>query len=155
MFTSQFQLGRRTVHRAFLMYPESYCRADLNGDFIVDVQDLLILLANWGVYSGGDCFSPDFRGTGSNPPDGVVDVLDLIFLLGEWGPCPAIDVTVLTLSEELTEAGLTQQQWTDDYNTMTGGASQSVKVNWTCWMENYLSQCTSCPECPDDDPFAE
>ncbi|HRP63840.1 MAG TPA: hypothetical protein PK400_11140, partial [Phycisphaerales bacterium] len=138
--------------RAFLMIPEpaTYCPADLNGDFVVDVLDLLILLGAWGSYSGTPCFgSPDLNDSG------VVDVQDLLILLVAWGPCPSIDVTVLTLTKELTDAGLTQQQWDDYQAIMTGGASQSVKDNWTCWMENYLSQCTTCPECPDDDPFAE
>ncbi len=52
---------------------------DLNGDGVVDVSDLLILLGAWG-----DC--PD---SGSCPEDingdGTVDVSDLLILLGNWG----------------------------------------------------------------------
>ncbi|HRQ76865.1 MAG TPA: hypothetical protein PK098_13205, partial [Phycisphaerales bacterium] len=149
----QIQLGRRTVHRAFLMYPESYCRADLNGDFRVDVQGLLILLGNWGTYSGSACFSPDLRGTGDNPPEDVVDVLDLLFLLAAWGPCPGMDVQVLTLSQHLDEAGLTWQNWQDYYNVMAG-TDERAKARWTCWFNNRITQCKNCPVCPNPDPFA-
>ncbi len=55
---------------------ECQCPEDLNGDRVVDVLDLLILLGAWG--GGG---AADING------DGVVDVLDLLQLLGAWGPC--------------------------------------------------------------------
>jgi len=50
--------------------------ADINGDGVVDVVDLLALLGVWGPCA--DC-PEDIDG------DGVVDVLDLLILLGEWG----------------------------------------------------------------------
>jgi len=53
------------------------CPADVTGDGVVDVLDLLEVLAQWGT-SG----SADING------DGIVDVLDLLKLLGLWGPCP-------------------------------------------------------------------
>ncbi|HRP62836.1 MAG TPA: hypothetical protein PK400_06055 [Phycisphaerales bacterium] len=128
--------------------PASYCPADLNGDFRVDVQDLLVLLGAWGSYSGTPCFgSPDLNDSG------VVDVQDLLILLGAWGPCPGVVTTVKSLSDELTDAGLTQQQWQDYYNIMTGNASQLTKDNWTCWFNNYITQCQNCPVCPGYDPF--
>jgi hypothetical protein len=49
---------------------------DVNGDGVVDVTDLLELLADWG--ETGVC---DFNG------DGIVDVTDLLMLLAAWGPC--------------------------------------------------------------------
>lgn len=49
---------------------------DLNGDAVVDVSDLLILLGMWGECSG--CLG-DLNG------DGAVDVSDLLILLGNWG----------------------------------------------------------------------
>ena len=52
------------------------CPADVTGDGIIDVLDLLEVLGQWG--SGG---SADITG------DGVVDVLDLLEVLGAWGPC--------------------------------------------------------------------
>ncbi len=55
------------------------CPADLDGDRIVAVPDLLALLAAWGTNPAGP---PDFDG------DGVVAVPDLLTLLAAWGPCP-------------------------------------------------------------------
>lgn len=53
--------------------------ADLNCDGVVDVSDLLILLANWGPCPrSGEC-PADLNG------DGAVDVSDLLILLANWG----------------------------------------------------------------------
>jgi hypothetical protein len=56
---------------------EPSCPADLNGDGLVDIDDLLALFAEWGMAGG----SADLDG------DGFVDVSDLILLLGSFGPC--------------------------------------------------------------------
>jgi len=55
------------------------CNADLNGDGIVDGNDLGSLLGQWGSCRG--C-AADFNG------DGIVNGNDLGTLLGEWGFCP-------------------------------------------------------------------
>lgn len=57
-----------------------HCKTgDLDGDGVVDVSDLLILLANWGPCPrSGECLG-DLTG------DGIVDVSDLLLLLGNWG----------------------------------------------------------------------
>ncbi len=55
------------------------CPADLDGDRVVAVPDLLTLLAAWGTNPGGP---PDFDG------DGTVAFADLLILLGNWGVCP-------------------------------------------------------------------
>jgi len=55
------------------------CFADVNDDGVVDVLDLLAILAAWGTTGGGP---EDVNG------DGIVDVLDLLAVLGAWGPCP-------------------------------------------------------------------
>ncbi len=52
------------------------CAADITGDEIVDVLDLLEVLSQWGTAGSADI-------TG----DGVVDVLDLLEVLSAWGPC--------------------------------------------------------------------
>jgi hypothetical protein len=56
---------------------------DLNGDGVVDVFDLLILLGAWGI-----CPAAEPGSDGSCPADltgdGVVDVLDLLALLANW-----------------------------------------------------------------------
>jgi hypothetical protein len=53
------------------------CDGDLNGDGVVDVSDLLILLSAWGQVG----VPGDING------DGAIDVADLLLLLGAWGPC--------------------------------------------------------------------
>jgi len=57
----------------------STCTGDLNGDNVVNVSDLLILLGAWG--SCPSC-AADLNG------DNVVNVSDLLILLGAWGACP-------------------------------------------------------------------
>ena len=58
--------------------PAPECPADVTGDGVVDVLDLLAVLAAWGSAGGG---GEDITG------DGVVDVLDLLEVLAAWGPC--------------------------------------------------------------------
>ena len=53
------------------------CAADVTGDGVVNVLDLLAVLTSWGA--GG---SADVNG------DGVVNVLDLLEVLTSWGECP-------------------------------------------------------------------
>ncbi len=53
------------------------CAADITGDDVVDVLDLLEVLAQWGTSGSADI-------TG----DGIVNVLDLVEVLSAWGPCP-------------------------------------------------------------------
>ncbi len=53
------------------------CTADVTGDSVVDVLDLLAILSAWGAGSGPE----DING------DGVVDVLDLLEVLSAWEPC--------------------------------------------------------------------
>ena len=52
------------------------CPADITGDGVVDVLDLLQVLSQWGG-----------SGTADITGDGVVDVLDLLEVLSAWGPC--------------------------------------------------------------------
>jgi hypothetical protein len=52
--------------------------SDINGDGVVDVLDLLILLDAWGACKSCDC-PADLNG------DCAIDVLDLLFLLDNWG----------------------------------------------------------------------
>ena len=58
------------------------CEADLDGDNVVGVKDLLFLLGVWGPCPKKEDCPADFDG------DNVVGVKDLLFLLGVWGPCP-------------------------------------------------------------------
>ena len=53
------------------------CSGDVNGDWIIDVPDLLLVLGAWGNPGGTE----DVNG------DGVVDVLDLLEIHSAWGEC--------------------------------------------------------------------
>ena len=64
------------------MPDDSTCYADINGDGVVDVLDLLLVISDWGACSGS-CAS-DIDG------NGAVDVLDLLEIIANWGPCPAV-----------------------------------------------------------------
>ncbi len=55
------------------------CPGDLNGDGIVNVPDLLLLLGDFGSCDGSPA---DFDG------DGCVGVPDLLALIANFGPCP-------------------------------------------------------------------
>jgi hypothetical protein len=57
---------------------EPPCAGDLNADGVVDVIDLLQLMASWGPCPG--C-------TADLNADGEVNVADLLALLAGWGPC--------------------------------------------------------------------
>ena len=53
------------------------CDGDTNGDFEVDIVDLLDLLAAWG--SNDPVFDLD--------GDGTVGITDFLAMLAVWGPC--------------------------------------------------------------------
>ena len=68
----------KIMKHVFDWFDELPCQQDVTGDGLVDVLDLLAVLAAWGT-PGGD--GEDITG------DGLVDVLDLLELLAHWGPC--------------------------------------------------------------------
>jgi len=53
------------------------CIADITGDNMVDVKDLLAIIGYWG--SDGPL--------GDINEDGIVDVIDMLIVIGNWGPC--------------------------------------------------------------------
>lgn len=57
--------------------PVVECPADVNGDLIVDVSDVLLIISAWGS-SDADSDIDD---------DGIVDVADLLILIDSWGAC--------------------------------------------------------------------
>lgn len=72
--------GLLAVHTAMSDQHPNF--GDLNGDGIVDVSDLLILLANWGPCPrDNECL-------GDINNDDVVDVSDLLLLLANWSDAP-------------------------------------------------------------------
>lgn len=57
---------------------EDCCPADITGDAVVDVNDLLAVIDQWGsTDSPADIYA-----------DGIVDVNDLLMVVGNWGGCP-------------------------------------------------------------------
>jgi predicted outer membrane repeat protein len=64
------------------VFSEICCPADLFEDEVIDVIDLLALLALWGPCPPDGPCPADLNG------DGTVEVTDLLMLLAAWGPCP-------------------------------------------------------------------
>jgi hypothetical protein len=60
--------------------PPPPCPADVSGDLVIDVNDLLAVIAAWG--DAGPGIPEDVTG------DGVVDVDDLLAVIAAWGACP-------------------------------------------------------------------
>jgi hypothetical protein len=56
--------------------PPPACPCDLDGDEVVDGNDLGVLLGSWGAPGPADLNG-----------DGLVDGNDLGIMLGAWGPC--------------------------------------------------------------------
>ena len=54
------------------------CDADITGDGIVNINDLLTLIANWNTSSP----------LGDVNEDGIIDIEDLLLLIAAWGACP-------------------------------------------------------------------
>ena len=54
------------------------CPTDINGDGIVNVSDILSVIAGWGPCEGCDADVND---------DGVINVNDLLEVVANWGPC--------------------------------------------------------------------
>jgi len=76
-FLSNLRLGGMQVDMGAIEYHAPYCLGDLNGNSVVNVTDLLIVIDQWG--------SSNTLADLNN--DGVVDVSDLLILVGDWGPC--------------------------------------------------------------------
>jgi len=55
------------------------CDCNTTPDGVVNTQDFLALLAQWGGPGSCDC---------KEPADGVVDTQDFLAILATWGPCP-------------------------------------------------------------------
>jgi len=133
-------------------YSSGICIGDLANDNsegfpdgVVDIFDLLYLLAHWGASQS----HADMTG------DGVVDVFDMLDLLSGWGDCALVPVanTVLSLEDEMLNAGLTMDDWDEFEYVMTNSNDEDEKENYRCWMQRLLSACALCPPCPDTNPF--
>jgi hypothetical protein len=54
------------------------CVADITGDGVVNVSDLLAIIGVWGSCEACEADINE---------DGFVNVTDLLVVIGEWGPC--------------------------------------------------------------------
>jgi hypothetical protein len=54
------------------------CPADINGDGLINVNDLLAVITNWGATGPN---AADING------DNIVDVNDLLAVVTSWGVC--------------------------------------------------------------------
>jgi hypothetical protein len=62
------------------------CAADLNGNGVVNVEDLLAIIGAWGACPNGcpTCYGDVAPAIGN----GIVNVEDLLSIIGAWGACP-------------------------------------------------------------------
>ncbi len=62
------------------------CPGDIDGDGVVDLSDLAVLISSYGLCAGETGFvrQADFTGDGDHP-DGCVDLADLALLLSNYG----------------------------------------------------------------------
>jgi hypothetical protein len=77
-------LIQEAISRAFTVV-FSLCKADVNGDGVVDVDDLICVLISWGP-----CPTPPEGCPCDVNNDREVDVDDLLQVILAWGACPEI-----------------------------------------------------------------
>jgi hypothetical protein len=65
-----------------ISYEQPTCAADVNGDSLVDVQDVLAVIGQWGACPDGGC-------PADVDQDGEVDADDLMAVVIAWGACDA------------------------------------------------------------------
>ncbi|MCI0362659.1 MAG: DUF4347 domain-containing protein [Phycisphaerales bacterium] len=71
LYNTSFRLRGRPA-------PPDSCPADINDDFLVNINDLLGVISDWGACTG--C-------AGDIDHNGLVNVIDLLSVIGSWGPC--------------------------------------------------------------------
>lgn len=80
---SYAEFSRSTVVYFRTMSDAAPCPGDVNGDGVVDLTDLAILLSNFGTLGGASLADGDLNG------DEIVDLNDLAILLSQFGAvCP-------------------------------------------------------------------
>ena len=107
------------------------CAGDVDGDGVVDLDDLLDVLSEWGDTCPCDA---DLNG------DDVVDFDDLLLVLGSWN-CG--NSSANELEDVLDCMDVDWDCWIDIYDDIKNGSS-SVRDDAVCWLEHY----ESC-HCPD------
>ena len=64
------------------------CPSDINNDNLVNVQDLLLVIAAWGGCPNPVDCPADIAPAGPPMGDDLVNVQDLLAVIGAWGACP-------------------------------------------------------------------
>lgn len=124
-----------------ISHPEGDCP---NG--VVDTTDLFTILSNWDT---------DGNGAELAEPYDIVDVFDLFVVLGDMGCFIGQDPSEQELESLVFTGGLTLEIWNEYVSVITTTEDDQVIENYNCWMMNYISGCTTCPTCPDDNPFGQ
>jgi hypothetical protein len=114
-------------------------------------QKATAMITNWNT---------DGPGAELASPTNVVNNSDLFVLLASWSgneesPCPDENIVgplPASLEDEVTNAGLTMDDWDEFEYVMQYSQNETQKSNYKCWMMNYLSGCTTCPPCVGNDP---
>jgi len=76
-FFGELRIGGESVDIGSIEYHSQPCLGDLDGDLIVNITDLLTIIAQWGTANSPADINQD----------GIVDVSDLLIVIGNWGPC--------------------------------------------------------------------
>lgn len=82
-FTLPVCVALLAAPRPTVAVPIGGCQGDVDLNGVVDVADLLAVIAAWGQGSG----TSDVDGPNGGP-DGMVDTYDLLAVLEHWGACP-------------------------------------------------------------------
>ena len=61
-----------------MLPPVELCDGDVNGDHVVNIDDLVLVIVNWG--SPGP--------VGDVTRNGIVNIDDLVAVITHWGACP-------------------------------------------------------------------
>jgi hypothetical protein len=72
-------LMRAVKYPMDILNPPSTCSGDADGDGVVGVDDILLVISAWGPCADCDADVNE---------DGEVGVNDILTVIGNWGPCP-------------------------------------------------------------------
>ncbi|TVQ32232.1 MAG: hypothetical protein EA376_06160 [Phycisphaeraceae bacterium] len=116
------------------------CQGDINGDGVVNAQDLAILLSFWGTSEK----SADLN------DDGVVNAQDLAILLSWWGSCTGVLTTVMNFAPETDAARWSSVTYIDGF----GGIFPPRLLAFLDELPMYLLSLTPDPMNPTAEQFA-
>ena len=105
------------------------CDADLNGDGVVDTNDLLIVVGDWGCFSttNSSCF-------GDINKDGFVGTTDLLIVLDNWGEScvsPLPDLVIKDLNWIVGNDTNSTGNYFVDFTIEVKNIGEADVLNWT------------------------